>query len=522
MAEIGLIPHDFGSGSGIITEVGKYAYKRPMDIYREVVANALDQYDPSDKNKIVEIKVKVPPTHDVEVVDHATGIQDYSDFIKAGSEEGKKIGERISSYTRMNPDIVGQKHIGKISFLFASETEKVEFHSNNGEVGMILVMRKAGFEPPIHKDSTKVLPHKGLKAVIKNARKEILNERSIKEYLAKVFPIRIARGTRIFVNNEQVNKPADFDCSRETELFKLDILDNEGVPVIVRGQLSQVAKPKSNNIDIFVKHILVESETYEYQVQGWINVDHFELEIGRNRVYEDARIYPEFKKKFFEYLDSNFERTSQPTDTEIKGVKQLEEMAENLVKLFCELNPDLVQPLISGPKSRQGLVGKNRINNQVTDKDTWNIIKGVFDETGKSKPRHGIPINNISVHEKPDREPRKISVLEGDGNKDFFVKSTDELTEENASIRLKFIPMKTNHNNPVIYFEPPNRIVLNTARASSDIITKSNPKDPTRKARILPLLTMGIVDMFLSTSQLPAHEWKKCYEQLLDKGWASS
>ncbi|HZO11406.1 MAG TPA: hypothetical protein VFB48_04750, partial [Nitrososphaeraceae archaeon] len=358
MAEIELIPHDFGSGSGIITEVGKYAYKKPMDIYREVVANALDQYNPSEKDKIVEIKLNVAPDKDIEIIDHATGIQDYNDFIKAGSDEGKKIGERVSSYTRINPDIVGQKHIGKISFLFASEKEIVEFHSNNGEVGMILVMRKAGFEPPIHKDSTKILPHKGMKVVIKNARKEVLNEKTIRDYLAKVFAIRIARGARILVNNLQVYKPIDFDCSHETELFRLDIVDNQGNPIIVRGQLNQTAKPKSNNIDIYVKHVFVESENFEYQVQGWINVDHFELEIGRNRVYEDYRIYPEFKKKFFEYLDSNFDKTTKPVEKEIKGIKQLEEMAVNLIRHFCELNPDMVQPLISGSKANQGISGK--------------------------------------------------------------------------------------------------------------------------------------------------------------------
>jgi hypothetical protein len=523
MEETGLIPHDFGSGSGIITEVGKYAYKRPIDIFREVIANALDQYDPHEKNKMVEIKINVSPDHDLEIVDYATGIQDYKDFIKAGSEEGKRIGDRVSSYSKINPEIVGQKHIGKISFLFASETEKVEFHSNNGEVGMILVMRKGGFESPIHKDSTKVLPHRGLKVVIKNARKEVLSERTIKEYIAKVFAIRIARETRILVNNNPTHKPDDFDCSHETELFSLDILDSEGKPIIVRGQLNAVNKPKANNIDIFVKHIFVESDTYEYQVQGWVNVDHFELEIGRNRVYEDARIYPQFRKKFFEFLDSNFEKTSQPTDTEIKGLKQLQEMAESLVKLFCELNPDMIQPLISGPKSSQGLAGKSQMNDQVIDKDTWNIIKGVFDKDGIARPREGMPINGKSKGgEKHDREIRKISVLETNGKKDFLVKSANELSEEKASIKLKFIPMKTNHSYPIIYFEPPNRIVLNTARASSEIITTSNPKDPARKARVLPLLTMAIVDMFLSTSQLPSHEWKKYYEQLLDKGWSSN
>jgi hypothetical protein len=519
MAEIGLIPHDFGSGSGIITEVGKYAYKRPMDIYREVVANALDQYDPSEKNKMVEIKVKVPPTQDVEVVDHATGIQDYGDFIKAGSEEGKKIGERVSSYTRINPDIVGQKHIGKISFLFASETEKVEFHSNNGEVGMILVMRKAGFEPPVHKDSTKVLPHKGLKVVIKNARKEVLNDKTIKEYLAKVFAIRIARGTRILVNNEQLHKPADFDCSREMELFKLDILDNDGKPIIVRGQLSPVSKPKSNNIDIFVKHIFVESDNYEYQVQGWINVDHFELEIGRNRVYEDAKIYPEFKKKLFEYLESNFDKTSKTVDKEIKGIKQLQEMAVNLIRHFCELNPEMVQPLIGGAKANNGPSGKVATGNNAAIQEKWNEIKGLIDLNAKTK---ALPTRNNNKEGKMhNRDTSKVPIQQGIGNRDFLIKSSGQSTDGNIVINLKFIKVATNQDDPVIYFEPPNRIVINTARPSAEIILTGNPKDPTRKAIILPLLTMAIVDMFPSTSQLSYQDWKKCYGQLLDKGWIS-
>ena len=317
-----LTPHDFGTGSGIIKEVGKYAYKRPMDVYREAVSNALDQYEPHEKNKVVEVRLNVPPDHDVEVLDHATGIESYSDFIKAGSEEGKKVGDRVSSYTKIDPEIVGQKHIGKISFIFASQDEKVEFHSNNGEVGMILVMRRAGFEPPVHKDTTRVLAKKGMKVVIKKARKEIQNERTVIDYLSKVFAIRIARGAKIFVNGTQVHKPDDFDCSDERVLFYLDSPDNDGSQITVRGQLSIVNKPKVNNIQTFVKHVYVESDNYDYQVEGWINVDHFELEIGRNRVYEDDRIYPEFKKKFYEYLDKNFEKTSKTVEKEIKGVKR--------------------------------------------------------------------------------------------------------------------------------------------------------------------------------------------------------
>jgi hypothetical protein len=384
---------------------------------------------------------------------------------------------------------------------------------------MILIMRKAGFEPPTHKDSTKILPHRGLKVVIKNARKEVLNEKAIREYLAKVFAIRIARGARILLNNEQVHKPTGFDCSHEEDLFRLDVVDNDGNPIIVRGQLSQTTKPKSNNIDFYVKHVLVEPENFEYQVQGWINVDHFELEIGRNRVYEDGRIYPEFKKKFFEYLDSNFEKTTKTVEKEIKGIRQLEEMAVNLIKHFCELNPEMVQPLISGAKTNQGISGKVASGNKAELQEEWDKIKGLIDINGSKK---GLPLQNKSK-DRPNHSNKKGGVpIEKDlGDKDFLVKSSSETGNDNIVINLKFIKVATNQEDPVIYFEPPNRIVINTARPSAEIILTGNPKDPTRKAIILPLLTMAIVDMFPSTSQLSYQDWKKCYGQLLDKGWIS-
>ena len=61
------------------------------------------------------------------------------------------------------------------------------------------------------------------------------------------------------------------------------VRDSEGKPIIVKGQLNHVSKPKPNNVDTFVKHVYVESDNYEYKIEGWINLDNFELEIGRNR-----------------------------------------------------------------------------------------------------------------------------------------------------------------------------------------------------------------------------------------------
>jgi len=317
----------------------------------------------------------------------------------------------------------------------------------------------------------------------------------------------------------------DFDCSRETELFRLDILDDEGKPIVVRGQLNDVDKPKSNNIDIFVKHIFVETDNYDYKVEGWINVDNFELEIGRNRVYEDARIYPEFRKKFYEYLDKHYEKASQTVEKEVKGIKQLQEMANNLIKHFCELNPEMIAPLISGSKASQGIKGKHPIASSATRQEKWNQIKGIIDVTDSDDSIPGIPSGNGNGskgggHKGEGRTP--VPVLKGQGERKFVVRSTGEYaSDNNTSVNLKFVPLSTNQDDPVIYFQPPNRIVINTARPSSDIILSGNSKDPTRKEKILPLLTMAIIDMFPSSSELSTKDWKKTYGQLLDKAYST-
>ena len=47
---------------------------------------------------------------------------------------------KISSYEKLNEKIIGQKGMGKLSFLNLSDTSTVEFHSNNEKVGMKIIM----------------------------------------------------------------------------------------------------------------------------------------------------------------------------------------------------------------------------------------------------------------------------------------------------------------------------------------------------------------------------------------------
>ena len=115
---------------------------------------------------------------------------------------------------------------------------------------MHIVMTMGGFSAT-YMNSQLALAHHGLKVVIKNAKH--VSEARLIESLSKTFAIRLARGTKVFVNNVQIQKPEDFD-SRQFKLFDL----KGGIPV--NGNLTNVEKPKSNNISIFVKHVFVEEK----------------------------------------------------------------------------------------------------------------------------------------------------------------------------------------------------------------------------------------------------------------------
>lgn len=123
--------------------------------------------------------------------------------------------------------------------------ERVEFYSNNESVGMHIVMTMDGFIVK-YINSNMALPHHGLKIIIKRAKKPVIQDSRIIEYLSRRFAIRVARGAKISVNGIAVHKPDGFD-PRQFELFKLD----DGSKVF--GNLKNVEKPQLNNIDIFVK-----------------------------------------------------------------------------------------------------------------------------------------------------------------------------------------------------------------------------------------------------------------------------
>ena len=183
--------------------------------------------------------------------------------------------------------------------------------------------------------------------MIKRAKK-IIPEGRVIDYLSKIFALRIARGAKIFVNNNQLNKPEFFDSNVGKEpLFQL----SGGAKIY--GNLKQVEKPKTDNIDLFVKKIFVSSKGFGYKVEGWINCDQLELTTSRDEVYEGNEVYTDFISKLMRNLEKNFEKKSENIEKHVKSEKKISEFFVNIIKSIHLHFPEITKPFLSGNISNQ-------------------------------------------------------------------------------------------------------------------------------------------------------------------------
>ena len=499
-------PHEFGPG--IVKELATNLYRNPIAAYREAISNALDAmipYPPSEHR--IEIFTNVPPTGDIIIEDWGTGIEDYNTFKIISSGE-KVIRNEVSSYEKLNEKIIGQKGMGKLSFLNLSETGTVEFYSNNDKVGMKVIMTltlKEGFQEEFM-NSDLALHHHGLKIVIKNAKRSLIQDHKLIDYISKTFAIRIARGAKIFVNGIQIHKPDGFDSSQ----YKLFELTN-GTKVF--GNLKSVEKPKFNNMDMFVKQVFVDSKEFDYKVEGWINCDALELETSRGGIYEGNAIYIEFIEKSLRYLEKNFDKKSEnkDNDKEIKSEKQIAKMFVNVVKSIHELYPEMIKPVLSGNLSNEK--GYGDIPYPANDINSPCLAQpGIIDNDITIHRIIGKPIGNGKGHKNGNSE-NTARIKNGDGK----VLSPSTLPfSGNGQIPEPKVVVIGVEEKPVIYFNAPNRLVINSLRPSSKILLDAKPKDIALRSRILPLLVRAGIDAFPGSSDMSKEEWFTKYDTVLD------
>ena len=305
MSSNDIIPHKFGGNA--IRELATHLYKYPQSAVKEAITNGLDQQaGKPNKEKRIDITTHVGPDEDLWIEDPGTGIENIDKFIYVG--EGYKIVQgRVSSYTEINEEIGGNKGLGKLGFLMLAggENPTVEFYSHRPRLdektprqGLKVTMTFDGFAVE-HMDTTEALPHAGVRVVIKHCKWELLpKENNLIKYIAKMFAVRIARGTKIYLDGNKISHPQGFD-SREYPLFELD----DGT--VVMGNFWTNDKPEIKNIWAFNKNILVEDFYEENKTSGWFNDNYIVPTSSRENIEQNAR-WQEIRLKLKAYLDEHY------------------------------------------------------------------------------------------------------------------------------------------------------------------------------------------------------------------------
>ena len=214
--------------------IGK-VHVHPYTAVREMTANSRDEYSilPGVNPKIL-IEIDAQRRRFIHT-DYAGGIQDVEDFCLVGNENvegmGKTVGNRVNSPDKIDPDIGGQYHIAKMSFVDCSDAEedKIRFYSNNGTDGDILTMRQYGWGDPEHfKNAHRTIakPETGLSIEVLNAKDSLLKAKPVLNFLEEKVGILTARGK---LNIEIIERAYDGNPERRYTVGKPKWLkiDNE-------------------------------------------------------------------------------------------------------------------------------------------------------------------------------------------------------------------------------------------------------------------------------------------------------
>jgi hypothetical protein len=311
-----------------------------------------------------------------------------------------------------------------------------------------------------------------------------------------------------------VQKPDTFDSTHQPVLFRLD----NGVEVY--GNLTNVDKPKNENIDILVNQVNIEALDFEWKVEGWVNCDELELTTSREGISTDENtVYPEFRNKFRDYLFKNFE----PRDTEqLESTyeKNWEEVASQAILKYFKLYTDDTCKFLEGIAAKLGLKGASLKGGQI-----WKTLQN----SGLAKvqnPEDGGDIEVKRVKKKKrvkKRGKKKKFIGKGGENTDskydlipgeglVAVKNEGEDNEpEEIMPHIPFKKAPSSKEKPLVYFdENESAFILNTSREGIKMF--SDPKSDGARNEIL----RAIVKATPENQDLSVNELDKKYYNLVD------
>src|SRR5215510_4616774 len=506
---------DFTVAGGGVELFAEYTNLAPWDAVREIVSNGYDQYNNKDVKKfnldpIIRIIISKHLKKFI-VEDFATGILNLALFKIFGNEADNPIGKIVDEDGQYSKDSTGMFHIAKAAFRSLSKDKRVWFHSNNGHEGHILRMGPKQwetiqvFEKSKGDDITKALNHKGMKITIIDPIDEILSITKLKNNLAKWFGILLKRKNLIIkivdLDNEQkgtinITAPTSLKTKEEAPLFSIGTGESK---IRITGDIDKIVEmPKENNIDIYRRHIFIQSLQFDYLAKGWINCDDLSITTSRSAVkYDDltAQITKELNDHFEREGFDKYDR--HHGGGRLRGLKQLEEIANNGLSAYFKLNPFYDNMDLTGtPKDQHPEnpdEGEGEPINIMAPKEKRNTDvdsqPGTVKPTGTGPPRVNVNTEDEETTVKSDKRPHRSNITIQGGQMGIHNKS--------------------------VYFAGPENLFINYDRRGGAAIKAAGDQNRTRL--FIVLAARAIINLMNEGKNIDNEERDQKYEALLDK-----
>lgn len=428
------------AGSGLISELSKRVYHSPMEAFREVISNSIDE-----GSRKIHVRLSA---EQIIFTDYGSGIKDIKKFVI--------YGESVKIANGKKDEIIGEKGLGKLSLLMLNE-DRVVFVTNNGELGMHIVMDEKQFNVHIS-DADRYLKHRGTRITVDKPL-FVPTQLELVKYLSKIFGLWIKKGIEIYVNDEKVEPFKHIDVE-ERKLFRN-----------VTGNIKEDLKG-NGLIDLYIKHVYVTTIMVDpnYLYSGWINSTKLTPTTSRDDVVKDEEYrkvmgnLKDFVKRFSEKQPKDF------TNEEKMLAMQISKMAE----LFMEENKLKAAGSSGGRKSKKAemievSVGEDKILVKKQDED---------EEQNESEEKPDKERNDEEAEEEPQKL-RDKPIQHLSKNKYGVITIIQEYGDE----------------KPPIFFYHPNVIVINKTNRLYKFMTKAKSNYGPQYFRILPWLSRAFADL---------------------------
>jgi hypothetical protein len=184
--------------------------------------------------------------------------------------------------------------------------------------------------------------------------------------------------------------------------------------------------------------------------------------------------YEKLLQGITKHLEENYERKStEGKENDIKSGKQIAKEFTNVLKNICDLYPEMTRPFLSGNiTDDQGMRSLSDLPGGANDPCMED--RGSIDVTKTTTPTIAKPIGEGSSHRSGKGES-KSRIIQGDSK---ILSPSSTIPGDNRMPELKVVVLQMDNEKPPIFFNPSNRLVINSTRPASYILTDAIPKDP--------------------------------------------